>query len=510
MNEIDNYARRIEAKHALFIFDSCFSGSLLTKRRSNIPPIITLKTTQPVRQFITAGADDQEVPDVSIFRRQFVEGINGEADTNNDGYITGSELADYLQEKVGNYTRLSQTPQYGKIFDPLLDKGDFVFTLNKGGSSAQNQATTISEPVKNNPVNNVSSDPLAELDAWNKIKTATTAAEFQSFLQQFPNGAFAKQARVKMNEIGDPEWNQVKNSKDATAYRDYINKNPNSPFVESARENLKILAESMIAWEQIKDSNKYEDFENYLKKYPNSPNSIDARKSIEPLMAGRTMKNSLGIEFVYIPAGEFMMGSPENEKDRDKDEGPQRKVTISRGFWMSKYLMTREDLQIIGQYKEDKCSKCIGFVKWQDTKDFVNELNVKNDGFTYSIPTEAEWEYSARAGTSTRYFWGDSISEEEKYNLTPEDWNKGFNFVGKKMPNQFGIYDAYLFTGQWTEDIYSATFEGLPTDGSANLTKGNLKERVQRGVGRTSRSANREKANIKDFAAFRIIARPRE
>ena len=99
MNEIDNYARRIEAKHALFIFDSCFSGTLLTKRRSNVPPIITLKTTQPVRQFITAGADDQEVPDVSIFRQQFVEALSGEADLNQDGYITGSELADFLQEK---------------------------------------------------------------------------------------------------------------------------------------------------------------------------------------------------------------------------------------------------------------------------------------------------------------------------------------------------------------------------------------------------------------------------
>lgn len=127
MDEIESVARKIRSKHALFVFDSCFSGTLLTARRGTIPPVITMKATQPVRQFITAGAADQEVPDASIFREQFVEGIGGEADRNADGYVTVSELADYLQEKVTNYTRGSQTPLYGKIFDPALDKGDFIF-----------------------------------------------------------------------------------------------------------------------------------------------------------------------------------------------------------------------------------------------------------------------------------------------------------------------------------------------------------------------------------------------
>jgi hypothetical protein len=89
-----------------------------------------------VRQFITAGAADQEVPDDSVFRRQFVAGLAGEADMNHDGYVTGSELSQFLEYTVINYTRGAQTPQYGKIRDPFLDKGDFVFFLPESARRA--------------------------------------------------------------------------------------------------------------------------------------------------------------------------------------------------------------------------------------------------------------------------------------------------------------------------------------------------------------------------------------
>jgi uncharacterized caspase-like protein len=135
MLEVEIYAKQIDAKHALFVFDSCFSGSIFGLTRA-IPAAISDKTTKPVRQFITAGAADQEVPDDSVFRRQFVAGLAGEADLNHDGYVTGSELSQYLEYTVINYTRGAQTPQYGKIRDPFLDKGDFVFFLPKSAQQA--------------------------------------------------------------------------------------------------------------------------------------------------------------------------------------------------------------------------------------------------------------------------------------------------------------------------------------------------------------------------------------
>ncbi len=128
MQMIEVYARNIDSKHALFLFDSCFSGSLFSITKA-IPRNITDKTSKPIRQFITSGSADEEVPDRSIFRQQFVEALNGEADTLEDGYVTGMELGEFLHAKVVNYSRGSQHPQYGKIRDPLLDKGDFVFQL---------------------------------------------------------------------------------------------------------------------------------------------------------------------------------------------------------------------------------------------------------------------------------------------------------------------------------------------------------------------------------------------
>jgi len=152
MDTIQAYARQIQSKHALFVFDSCFSGKLVTRGNFVVPPHILEEAKYPVRQFITAGAANQTVPDESIFRKFFVRALEGEADRNGDGYILGSELADYLKERVTNYSEGKQTPQYGKIRDVDLDRGDFVFVLPKGKQSgaANNQPSdrTSTEPIE--------------------------------------------------------------------------------------------------------------------------------------------------------------------------------------------------------------------------------------------------------------------------------------------------------------------------------------------------------------------------
>jgi hypothetical protein len=91
--------------------------------------VITDRTSNPVRQIITSGRENESVPDESFFRQQFVEALRGQGDTNGDNYITGAELGEFLYNAVTNYSRGTQRPQYGKIRDPNLDKGDFVFKL---------------------------------------------------------------------------------------------------------------------------------------------------------------------------------------------------------------------------------------------------------------------------------------------------------------------------------------------------------------------------------------------
>ena len=130
MQRVEYYAKRIQAKHAIFLFDACFSGSLFSLGRA-VPGNISYKTAFPVRQFITSGSAEETVPDESIFRAQFLRALDGEADGDQDGYVTGTELGEFLQNSVVNYSRSSQHPQYGKIRNPNLDKGDFVFILPK-------------------------------------------------------------------------------------------------------------------------------------------------------------------------------------------------------------------------------------------------------------------------------------------------------------------------------------------------------------------------------------------
>ncbi|MGD9033722.1 MAG: caspase family protein [Desulfobacteraceae bacterium] len=126
MKEMEILALKVKSKHLLMVFDSCFSGSIFNLVRA-APVDISEKSAMPVRQFITAGGAGEQVPDQSVFKVVFLNGIAGDADLNGDAYVTGSELGMHLQEKVVNYSRGGQHPQYGKINNPKLDRGDFIF-----------------------------------------------------------------------------------------------------------------------------------------------------------------------------------------------------------------------------------------------------------------------------------------------------------------------------------------------------------------------------------------------
>jgi hypothetical protein len=143
--QVGIYAKRIESKHVMFVFDACFSGSLFDKYKS-MPAVIGWKLSQPVRQFITSGSADEIVPDNDLFCSQFERALNGEADTDKDGYITGTDLGEFLQRTVIQYTQDRQHPQYGKIRNPNLDKGDFVFALPRKPSARLGRIFINSHP----------------------------------------------------------------------------------------------------------------------------------------------------------------------------------------------------------------------------------------------------------------------------------------------------------------------------------------------------------------------------
>ena len=149
MEDIEELATGMLAKHVLFIFDSCFSGTLL--RGEAHPGPITRMTTKKVRQFITAGSAAEQVPDESVFQTSLLNALLGDADQTGDGYVTGEELGWYLKGKVMEYSRGAQTPQYGKINDPNLDQGDMVFVVASSGPISPPSSPTTA-PSEADPI----------------------------------------------------------------------------------------------------------------------------------------------------------------------------------------------------------------------------------------------------------------------------------------------------------------------------------------------------------------------
>ena len=134
MDTIQFFASKIQSKHALFLFDSCFSGKLISRSNIAAPRFNVEDVGRPTRQFITSGAANQTVPDESDFRKLFVRSLAGEADVDRDGFVLGSELASFLKGEFAT-NKKEQTPQYGKIMDFNLNQGDFVFIVGQQGSA---------------------------------------------------------------------------------------------------------------------------------------------------------------------------------------------------------------------------------------------------------------------------------------------------------------------------------------------------------------------------------------
>lgn len=148
MNQFDTWSTQYACRHILFIFDSCFSGSIFTTRSAALPPAISKSLTEPVRQFITSGSENESVPEPSVFRPLLERALrNGEADLNKDGYVTGTELGMYIKSEVLNRYNGKWNPQYGKSQDVKLDKGDFIFVT---GNSKTNIVVPTPPPFDNN------------------------------------------------------------------------------------------------------------------------------------------------------------------------------------------------------------------------------------------------------------------------------------------------------------------------------------------------------------------------
>ena len=225
--------------------------------------------------------------------------------------------------------------------------------------------------------------------------------------------------------------------------------------------------------------------------------------------------------FVYIKPGSFMMGSPEDEPQRDEDE-QQHRVALTKGFYLQTTEVTQGQWKAVMESDPSEFKDCgddcpVEYVSWNDVHEFIQKLNGMQDKHQYRLPTEAEWEYACRAGSTTPFSFGRCISTDQaNYDGdNPLEGCAAGKFRGKKVPvgsfspNAWGLYDMHGNVREWCQDRYDDYSSDSVSDPEGPY---NRPYRVSRGgswcnYGRSCRSAARyygEPDNGDGLLGFRL------
>ena len=418
MESLVTQAKRIDALHVLYVFDSCFSGSILNARSIPQPPAIQDSIKYPVRQFITAGRADEPVPDYSVFKRAFLDLLEGKVEEPiPDGYITGEELGLYLKNAVSEYNP-AQTPQYGKINDPNLNKGDFVFVVSHGKIKL-----TGTFSVTNTW--SIGAKPLPP-----SKRTAALS------LRSEPSGA-----TVYINDVR-------------------VGRTPLTEYELGARGK----DEESVTVRLEHDGYNSEELTLIPGKQTSGLGAL--QPDTQPEIVGKDRA-----KMVLIPAGDFQMGS----NNGHSDEKPVHTVYLD-AFYMDVYEVTnaqyKKFVDANPQWRKDRIPSSyhngnylkhwngnnyppgkgnhpVVHVSWYGAMAYAQWAGKR-------LPTEAEWEKAARGGlVGKKYPWGDSI-DSSKVNYGGHVG--GTTAVGRYAPNPYGLYDMVGNVWEWCLDAYDGSF----------------------------------------------------
>jgi len=529
MRRFGEFVRQANSKHVFNVFDSCFAGTVFNNQRTLPSAAITHATTQPVRQFLTSGDADQTVSDDGTFRKLFIRVLNGEtkADANSDGYVTGSELGMFLTDRMTNLSRIKQTPRYGKLNHEDYDRGDFVFKLaSLGKTPVAPISPTVSADIEFWKSVKDSDDPdmfeeylrqhpkgdfagLARL----KIRKlggekqtasltpptvtiddmdATYVAVKTANLRENPSAKSKKVGQIKI-DTGLNVTGKVKGQK---WYR--ISHAGNAAFIFAPLVKT-IDPTELEAWEKVKDSKDATEFEGFLKAHPSGHFVDRAKRLREALKAVQVaivtppkssiaspVKPAIGVypqlfklgttlkdcpscpEMVVIPAGSFRMGDLSG--DGQVDERPVHFVKLLKSIAVGKFEVTQGEWRAVLGWNPSHFKgrrNPVERVRWNDVQSFVRKLSAKT-GKKYRLLSEAEWEYAARAGTTTKFSWGNNTGRNNaNCNGCGSLWdNKNTAPVGSFDANAFGLHDMHGNVWEWVGDCWNQNYNGAPTDGS--------------------------------------------
>ncbi len=258
---------------------------------------------------------------------------------------------------------------------------------------------------------------------------------------------------------------------------------------------------------------------------------IQRRREISGYLTENLGKD-VDLALVYIPGGTFTMGSPESEEGSSSEERPQHQVTVSP-FFMGKYQVTQAQWKAIAtldkielDLKPDRSyrkgdERPVETVTWNECVEFCKRLS-KLTGREYRLPSEAEWEYACRAGTTTPFHFGETITTDlANYNgnylfaSEPKGQDRSTTTpVGQFPPNAFGLYDMHGNVWEWCADDWYSNYEGAPSDGTAWISNDGNPTKVLRGGSCSDTPRNcRSAFRINDYArgfnlSFRVVCVP--
>jgi formylglycine-generating enzyme required for sulfatase activity len=447
MDQVNAWARRIEAKHVLFLFDSCFSGTIFKAKELPIPRAISFVTTNPVRQFISAGSAGEPVPAQSVFTPSLVRGIEGEADLDHDGYVTGTELGLYVRDKVASY-ETGQTPQFGKIKDPDLDEGDFVFAVPRRPTGAAAAAAP----------------PVTELDFGDLEAQAKAEREWATYLESMRNDldkvqGLERDARISA-DVKAEAWRRFAGG--------YGADHPFSTEDDSMRQQA---AERARYWGSVRPT----PLSTLAPTEPAAPVQVADNRAaasdasgVGPAggsVIGQVRVNPKdGLEYVGIPPGEFEMGCVPGDSGCYGDEKPRHYVRITKGFWLGRTEVTVRAYQRYVNATGTNMPPPPSFPQ-RDDHPVVNVSWDEAVAYcTWSggrLPAEAEWEFAARAGRDgLKYPWGDSISHDDANfdGAGGRDQWANTSPVGSFSANSFQLYDVAGNVWEWCADRYDPKY----------------------------------------------------